>query len=237
MSNIIHRSSQRGVAEHGWLHSRFSFSFAEYYNPERMGYGALRVINDDIIEAGQGFPMHSHKEMEIISVVTKGSLEHRDSQGNHGVINEGEIQYMSAGSGVQHSEYNPSQSQRVELFQIWIHPNQKGGEPLYDQRNFNAIEQLNHWVVLASPDARDHSIKMRQNALIYTTKLDDGANIELPTLNDGNGHLLFVIEGSVEIAGDVLNKRDEIQITDKETYTITALADTHLMLFEVPMHR
>ncbi|WP_373000981.1 pirin family protein [Sulfurimonas sp.] len=237
MSNIIHRASQRGVAEHGWLHSRFSFSFAEYYNPERIGYGALRVINDDIIEAGQGFPMHPHKEMEIISLVTKGSLEHSDSQGNHGVINEGEIQYMSAGSGVRHSEYNPSQSQSVELFQIWIYPNQKGGEPLYDQRDFNAIEQLNHWVVLASPDARDHSIKMRQDAFIFTTKLERGASIELPTLNDGNGHLLFVIEGSIEIAGDVLNKRDEIQITDKETDTIKALADTHLMLFEVPMHR
>jgi len=236
MSNVIHRASQRGVAEHTWLHSRFSFSFAEYYNPKRMGFGVLRVINDDIIEAGQGFPMHPHKDMEIISVITKGSLVHHDSQGNHGVINEGEVQYMSAGSGIRHSEYNPSQSETVELLQIWIHPNQKGAEPLYDQRNFNTIEQNNNWVVLASQDGRDKSIKMRQDALIFTTKLRRNVSVELPSPNNSNGQLLFVIEGTVEIYGDVLNKRDEIQIIDKETHTIKALSDANLMLFEVPMH-
>ena len=236
MSNIIHRASQRGVAEHTWLHSRFSFSFAEYYNPKRMGFGALRVINDDIIEAGQGFPLHPHKDMEIISVITKGSLEHHDSQGNHGVINEGEIQYMSAASGIRHSEYNTSQSQTVELLQIWIHPNKKGADPLYDQRNLNTIEQKNRWVVLASPDGRDNSIKMRQDALIFTTKLRRNVSVELPSPNNSNGQLLFVIEGSIEISGDLLNKKDEMQIIDKEPHTIEALSDAHLMLFEVPMH-
>jgi redox-sensitive bicupin YhaK (pirin superfamily) len=142
---------------------------------------------------------------------------------------------MSAGSGVRHSEYNPSQSETTELFQIWIHPNQKGGEPLYDQRDFNTIEQTNHWVVLASGDAREHSIKMRQDALISTTKLKSGVTIELSTPSDGKGRLLFVVDGSIEIAGNELNKRDEIQITDKKSYTIKALADAHLMLFEVPL--
>ncbi|MFT5835369.1 MAG: redox-sensitive bicupin YhaK (pirin superfamily) [Sulfurimonas sp.] len=237
MSSIIHRAAQRGVASHGWLHSHFSFSFAEYYNRDRMGYGALRVINDDIIEAGKGFDMHPHKDMEIISIVTKGSLEHRDSQGNHGVIKEGEIQYMSAGSGVRHSEFNHSKVQSAELFQIWIHPNQKGGEPLYEKRDFNKIEQLNHWIVLASPDARDNSIKIRQDAFIFTTKVYNGVKIVFPTLNDDNGFLLFVIKGSVEIAGNILNERDEMQINDNEYHTLKALDDTHLLLFEVPMHR
>jgi len=237
MSYKIHRSSQRGSAEHGWLHSRFSFTFAEYYDPERMGFGTLRVINDDIIEAGEGFPMHPHQEMEIITIITKGNLEHRDSQGNHGVIKAGEIQYMSAGSGVHHSEFNASQNERVELFQIWIYPNQKGGEPLYDQRDFNHLEQTNHWVVLASPDAREHSIKIRQNAFISTTKLQSNTSIKLPTPHNDNGLLLFVIEGSIEIDSEILNKRDELQITNKESYSVKALTDVHLMLFEVPMHR
>lgn len=237
MSYIIHRAKQRGTAEHGWLHANFSFSFAEYYNPERMGFGVLRVLNNDIIEAGQGFAMHPHRDMEIISLIIKGSLEHRDSQGHHGIINEGEIQYMSAGSGVQHSEYNPSKDDSMELFQIWIHPDQKGGEPLYDQRDFNTIEQSNHWVVLVSPDARNNSIKIKQDALLFTTKLETGVSINLPKPRDGHGRLLMMIEGSVEVAENILNKRDEIQITDKESYTIKALTDSHLMLFEVPMHR
>jgi len=234
MSNKIHRASQRGVAEHGWLHSRFSFSFAEYHDFERMGFGVLRVLNDDIIEPNQGFGMHPHNDMEIITVVTKGSLEHRDSEGNHGLINEGEIQYMSAGSGVEHSEFNPSKSEDVELFQIWIHPNVKGAKPLYDQRDFNANGQSNKWLTLVSGDGRGNSMKIRQDALISTTKLDKSKSIDIPLPDDDNGRLLIVIEGSIDIATQVLNKRDEIQITDKEKYTINALEDSHLMLFEVP---
>jgi len=237
MSYTIHRNKERGLADHGWLHSRFSFSFAEYYNPQRMGFGALRVINDDIIEAGEGFPMHPHKDMEIISVVTKGSLEHHDSQGNHGVINKGQIQYMSAGSGVHHSEYNPSQSESVELFQVWIHPNKTGGNPLYDERDFNTIETLNEWIVLASGDGREHSIKMKQDALISTAKLESTTNIELPRAKKGHGLLLFVIEGTIEIAGEILKERDEMQIINQASYTIKALSYSHLMLFEVPMHQ
>ena len=237
MSYIIHRANQRGTAKHGWLHANFSFSFAKYYNPKRMGFGVLRVLNNDIIEAGQGFAMHPHRDMEIISLIIKGSLEHRDSEGNHGIINEGEIQYMSAGSGVQHSEYNPSQSEPMELFQIWIYPDQKGGKPLYDQRNFNNIEQSNDWIVLVSPDARNNSIKIKQDALLFTTKLEIGVSIDLPKPKDQHGRLLMVIDGSVEIDGDILNKRDEIQITDNEAYTIKALSKSHIMLFEVTMNR
>lgn len=234
----IHKAAQRGVAEHGWLHSRFSFSFAEYRDFERMGFGVLRVLNDDVIEPNQGFDMHPHNDMEIITVVTKGSLEHRDSEKNHGVIHEGEIQYMSAGSGVYHSEFNPSKSEDVELFQIWIHPNVKGAKPLYDQRNFNTKEQQpNEWLTLVSGDGRSKSMMIRQDALISTTKLDKSRSINIPLPKDDNGRLLIVIDGSIEIDTQVLSKRDEIQITDKEKYTIKALEDSHLMLFEVPMHR
>ncbi len=235
MSYNIHRASQRGVAEHGWLHARFSFSFSQYYDPKRMGFGVLRVINNDIVDANKGFPMHPHKDMEILSLVIEGSLEHHDSQGNHGIINKGEIQYMSAGSGIRHSEYNPSKSESMELFQIWIQPNQEGGEPLYDQRDFNNIEQSNHWAVLASGDGRDDSIKIRQDALLSTTKLNAGVNINLPIPKNGYGRLLMVIEGSIKINDDVLDKRDEIQITDMGDYFINGLVDSHIMLFEVPL--
>lgn len=235
MPSIIYRASQRGVGELGWLHARFSFSFAEYHNPQRMGFGALRVINNDIIEPAKGFGMHPHRDMEIITIILKGSLEHRDSSENHGVINEGEIQYMSAGSGIQHSEYNPSKTQTTELFQIWIHPNERGGKPLFEQRDFNNIEQSNTWAVIVSPDGREHSIKIKQEAFLYTTKLDEGKDIALPTPNHANAHLLYVIEGSILVEGEVLDKRDEIQLKDIKHCTIKALSKAHIMLFEVPI--
>lgn len=235
MSQIIHRSRERGIAEHGWLHSRFSFSFAEYHNPNRMGFGALRVINDDVIEAGMGFPMHPHKNMEIVSIVTRGALEHRDSEGNRGVIEAGQIQYMSAGSGVFHSEYATPQAD-AHLFQIWIHPSRKGGAPLYDNRDFSDIDQSNRWAVLVSGDGKENSIRIRQNAAIYSTGLDANRDIAVPKVQPGHGRLLLVIEGSVTIGGHVLDARDEIQITDEEEYILRALSPAKVLLFDVSMH-
>lgn len=235
MSFKIHRAAQRGVAEHGWLHSRFSFSFAHYHNPQRMGFGALRVINDDIIEAGMGFGMHPHKDMEIISIVTQGSLEHRDSQGNHGITKVGEIQYMSAGSGVSHSEFASDESDAA-LFQIWIHPNQKGGDPLYDQRDLIHHDKSNRWVILVSPDGREDSITIKQDALIYSAEVECGKTIPIPSAKTDHGRLLLIIEGKVEIEGHILEAKDELQITDEEEYTLIALTESKVLLFDVPMH-
>lgn len=234
MSINLHRAAERGQADHGWLHSRFSFSFAQYHNPRRMGFGALRVINDDIIEPGKGFAMHPHKEMEIISIVTQGELEHRDSHGNHGIIPAGSVQYMSAASGVLHSEYNPSDKHRVHLFQIWIHPKTSGGTPQYDERSFSA-DEANSWRVLVSPDGRDNSIAIKQDAFIYSATLSAEATLEVAPVEQGHGRLLLVIEGGVKIAGEHLERRDEVQIIDKNSYTLTALCDTKLLLFDVPL--
>lgn len=235
MSLKIHRASQRGGAEHGWLQSRFSFSFAEYHDPQRMGFGALRVINDDVVEAGMGFGMHPHKDMEIVSIVTKGSLEHRDSEGNHGVIYAGEIQYMGAGSGIYHSEHATDIGE-TSLFQIWIHPNQKGMIPRYEQRDFRSYDQSNRWATLVSGDGSEYSILIRQDAAIYSVELEMGKILSLPRVKSDHGRLIFVIDGSVEIAGITLNQRDELQITDDEEYTITALAESKVLMFDVPMH-
>lgn len=235
MSTVIHRSNERGIAEHGWLHSRFSFSFAEYHNRNRMGFGALRVINDDAIEAGMGFGMHPHRDMEIVSIVTKGSLEHKDSEGNHGIIHAGQIQYMSAGSGVLHSEY-ATEDADAALFQIWIHPDRKGGIPLYDSRDFTTVDQSNRWAVLVSGDGKENSIVIRQDAAIYSTHLDKDTQISVAPAKSSHGRLIFVMEGSIEIAGHILNARDEIQITDEEEYVLKALSESKVLLFDVPMH-
>lgn len=234
MSLIIHRANQRGVAEHGWLHSRFSFSFAEYYNPARMGFGALRVINDDVIEAGFGFGMHPHRDMEIVSIVTKGVLVHTDSFGNHGEVHAGEIQYMSAGEGVLHSEF-ASKDGDVALFQIWIKPNEKGGIPLYHQRDFRDATKSNEWLTLISPDGRENSIAIKQEAFIATAKLDAGKTISIEPSLPNRGKLVLVVEGSVQIDDVVLEQRDEIQITEDEAYEMKALQSSFILLFDVPM--
>ena len=235
MSFIIHKADQRGVAEHGWLHSRFSFSFAEYYNPNRMGFGALRVINDDVIEAGQGFGMHPHRDMEIVSIVTKGVLVHTDSFGNHGEIHAGEIQYMSAGEGVLHSEF-ASKEEDAALFQIWIKPNEKGGKPLYNQRDFRDVTKNNQWVTLVSPDGRDNSIAIKLEAFILTTELSVGKTISIASSSPDRGKLLLVVEGSVKIDGVTLDKRDEVQITEEKVYELEALKPSWVLVFDVPMH-
>ncbi len=235
VSYRIHRANERGVAEHGWLHSRFSFSFAEYHHPERMRFGALRVINDDVIEAGKGFGMHPHRDMEIVSIVTRGALEHKDSQGNHGVIHAGQVQYMSAGSGVLHSEF-ATEKEDAALFQIWIHPANKGGDPLYDHRDFARVDQHNRWAVLVSEDGRENSIRIRQDASIYSSHVDQGVHLGVTPVKSSHGRLIFVMEGSVEIAGETLYARDELQLLDNKPYRLKALSESKVLLFDVPMN-
>lgn len=234
MSHIIHRANERGISELGWLSSRFSFSFADYHNRDRMGFGVLRVINDDRINEGGGFGMHPHRDMEIITIVTKGALEHRDSEGNHGIIHAGEIQYMSAGTGINHSEH-ATNTEDTELFQIWIHPNKQGYAPRYEQRDFRSLTNTKGWHTLVSEDGKDHSIQIRQNAQILIVSLDATEKIETPNVEKNRGILLFVIEGQITIDGTELNRRDEIQITHKGTYTIEALQNTQVLLFDIPI--
>lgn len=231
----IHRADARGQVDHGWLQSRFSFSFAQYYHPERMGFGALRVINDDVIAPANGFGMHPHRSMEIVTIVTEGALEHKDSQGNHDVIRSGEIQYMSAGEGIFHSEFNPSEDETTRLFQIWIHPHTRGGEPLYAKQRIDAVREQDRWVTLVCADGREGSITIRQDAMIQTARLTHQTGINLEATLAGRGKLLFVIDGSVDVGGETLNARDEMQIAQSGAMTVHADAAARLLLFDVPL--
>jgi redox-sensitive bicupin YhaK (pirin superfamily) len=234
MSLKIHRADKRGIADHGWLKSYFSFSFAEYHDTHRMGFGVLRVINDDTVEASRGFGMHQHRDMEIVSIVTKGELHHKDSEGNSGVVKAGEVQYMSAGSGVYHSEFASPDSEAC-LFQIWIRPSENGGVPKYNQRDFRENKTKNEWITIVSPNGNDNSITIKQDASIYIAKLDKQREIITKSTSQNHGRLIFVISGSIKVATHILHARDELQITDENKYTITALEDSEILLFDVAM--
>jgi hypothetical protein len=235
MQYILHRANERGSASHGWLNSHFSFSFAEYHNPNRMGYGVLRVINDDIIEPSGGFGMHPHRDMEMVTIVLKGSLEHKDSQGNHGTITQGQVQYMSAGSGIQHSEFNASSDETVELFQIWIHPHTKGLPPRYEQRDFHDLDTLNRWGIIISGDGHEGSMSIRQDAMILMARLDAGGTLVCEPTQANHGRLLLVVEGKITVGEYTLKRRNEVQVIGEESFGITASCDAHVLMFDVPM--
>lgn len=237
MKTFVHKAHERGSAEHGWLHSKFSFSFADYHNPQRMGFGVLRVINDDIIEPEGGFAMHPHRDMEIITIVMNGSLEHEDSEGNRGIIRAGQIQYMSAGSGIQHSEFNPSFTERVELFQIWITPDAKRLPPRYKQRDCHDLDTMNRWSLIVSGDGRKKSMQISQDASIKTARLYPGHTLVSDPIKKGHGRLLLVVDGEINACGHNLKRRDELQVISDEAFEITAEKDAHLILFDVPMDR
>lgn len=234
MQFFLHKADERGIAENGWLHSRFSFSFADYHNRNRMGFGALRVLNDDCIEPLSGFDMHPHQDMEIITIVTKGSLEHKDSQGNHGIIKAGEIQYMSAGRGVEHSEFNPSSKEKTELFQIWIIPRRKGTIPLYEQHRCD-LDRINRWALIVSGSGKKGSLKIGQDVNIRVSHLFFGHTLVSDPPKRGYGRLLLVVDGKVDVCGYTLKQRDELQILGDEPFEITVNKDAHLLLFDVPL--
>jgi len=231
MNYTIHKANERGIAEHGWLHSRFSFSFDQYHNRDRMGFGALRVINDDIVEPQSGFGMHPHRDMEIVTIVLKGSIEHTDSLGHHGFTKAGEIQMMSAGTGIEHSERNPSLNEPLELFQIWIFPNAHNLIPHYEQRDFRDLSMNGVWALLISGDGRNGSMRIAQDAVIKMTRLKSGQDIVCDEVASGYGRLLLVVEGEVQVADTTLYRRDELQTLDTKAFTIHALSDTHVILF------
>lgn len=236
MNKVIHRADSRGTAEHGWLHSRHTFSFASYYNPERMGFGCLRVINDDIVEPGQGFGTHPHNNMEIVSVPLSGSLRHEDSMGNVHVIRHGEVQVMSTGTGIMHSEYNNSDSQRVNFLQIWVLPKERDIRPRYGQKAFNREARKNRFQVVVSPDESNGSVWINQDACFSFGNFDKDIEGTYSINKPGNGVYLFVIEGKIEIEGETLSKRDAIGLSELSGLKCKALEYCELLCIEVPMN-
>ena len=233
---VLHKADTRGHANHGWLNSHHSFSFANYYNPERMNFGVLRVLNDDQVDAGMGFSTHSHDNMEIISIPLEGDLEHQDSMGNVTTIRHGDIQAMSAGSGVRHSEYNKSKTKLVKFLQIWVFPNQKNVTPRYDQITLNTDERHNDLQQILSPNADDAGVWIHQDAWFHLGKFDADFSTTYNIKKPGNGVYVFVLKGDVTIDSEILNQRDGLGIWETNTIKIQANSqDAEILLMEVPM--
>jgi quercetin 2,3-dioxygenase len=236
MKTVLHKAETRGHANHGWLDSYHSFSFSSYYNPERIHFGALRVLNDDVVAGGMGFGTHPHDNMEIISIPTEGELEHKDSMGNVQVIRKGDVQVMSAGTGIQHGEKNKNRDTPVKFFQIWIFPNKKNVAPRYDQKNFTEANKHNQLLTVVSPiGTNDGGVQIHQDAWFSLGKLDKGLTTTYQLKNEKNGVYAFVINGNVTINGEQLNSRDGLGITEANQITIEATTDAEVLLMEVPM--
>lgn len=233
---VIHRSNTRGHANHGWLDSYHTFSFAQYYNPERMHFGVLRVLNDDIVAGGMGFGTHPHDNMEIISIPLKGDLMHKDNMGNTQVISEGDVQILSAGSGITHSEYNKNQNDKVNFLQIWIYPNKKNVTPRYDQYSFKKEDRKNKLQQVISPSKDDEGIWIHQDAWFHLGNFDNGVTTEYQLKKKGNGVYIFLLEGSIVIEDNVLQKRDGIGIWETDAIKINATTNSEFLIMEIPMN-
>lgn len=236
MKTVIHRSESRGHSNYGWLDTKNTFSFSDYYNPERIHFGALRVLNDDIIAGGNGFDTHPHDNMEIISVPVYGAMEHRDSMGNTHVISENEIQNMSAGSGITHSEYNHDPENELNFLQIWIFPRLKNIEPLYEQKIFSHDERENKFQLIVSPDKNSGALWINQDAWLSLANPDQDNELTYKIHKAGNGVYVFVIAGEIVVDSAVLKNRDGIGIWDCGQFEIKAIQDSKLLLIEVPMN-
>lgn len=234
MKAIIHKANERGHANHGWLDAHHSFSFGQWYNPQQVHFGKLRVLNDDIVKAGFGFGKHPHDNMEIITIPLKGALEHKDSTGGHGVIKKNDVQVMSAGSGIEHSEFNHSKDEDVNLFQIWIFTNKKDVAPRYDQQTFLPEERQNKFQTVVKPFG-NNGLWIYQDAWISLGKFDANFNTVYNINSKGNGTYIMVVEGEAEINGSTIGKRDAIGLWDTDAIDIATKADTELLLIEVPM--
>jgi quercetin 2,3-dioxygenase len=235
MKITIHRAGDRGAANHGWLNAKHSFSFAGYHNPDKVHFGALRVLNDDIIAGGGGFPTHPHDNMEIVTIPLKGALQHKDSTGGQGIIQAGDVQIMSAGTGVQHSEFNASAADEVNLFQCWLFPKERNITPRYDQRSFDAADRINKWQTVVSPVEADDALWINQDARFLLTTLAAGTTLDYTNAFEGNGVYIMVINGTITVNGQTLSHRDAAGITEADSFTITAGTDAELMAIEVPM--
>jgi redox-sensitive bicupin YhaK (pirin superfamily) len=235
MNTIIHKAESRGEVSHGWLIAKHSFSFADYYNPERMHFGVLRVLNDDIIAGGKGFSTHPHDNMEIVTIPLKGALQHKDNMGNGTVIKNGDIQVMSAGTGIMHSEFNAHDELEVNLLQVWIFPNKKNVKPRYDQISLKDIEKKNEFYQILSPHVNDQGVWIHQNAWFYMGNFDTEVKTVYELKDKLNGIYIFIIEGSAGVEAHNLDKRDAIAIWDSEKIEITTNSNTKILLMELPM--
>lgn len=236
MKTIYHPSDKRGFADHGWLKSHHSFSFASYYNPEQIRFGLLRVLNDDSVAGGMGFGSHPHDNMEIISIPLSGSLEHQDSMGNKHVISQGEVQVMSAGTGVTHSEKNHSKTEPVNFLQIWIFPKLKDIQPKYDQKLFPFNEHKNDLLPLISPDGRENTLVINQDAFFYHGHITEGQGINFKLNDPKHGVYIFVLEGGISIEENKLSTRDGLGIYETDAIKINGLKESSFILMELPMN-
>ena len=235
MKTIYHAADSRGDANHGWLKSRHTFSFANYHNPERMGFGALRVINDDFVIGGQGFGNHSHRNMEIISIPLSGKLAHGDSIGNEGIIETGEIQVMSAGTGITHSEMNGDDAEAVRFLQIWVIPNKMDVTPRYQQVHMGDIMRPNEFSQVLSPNADDAGVWIHQDAWFSMGGFDEGISQTYQLHNPNNGVYMFVLSGKVVIVDNTLVSRDGLGIWDTQSFTMDATVASRVLVMEVPL--
>ncbi len=234
-NTILHKADTRGDANHGWLHSKHTFSFANYYNPERMHFGVLRVLNDDTVAEGMGFGTHPHDNMEIISIPLEGDLEHKDSMGNVTVIKNGDIQVMSAGTGIQHSEYNKNLDRAVKFLQIWVFPNKKNVTPRYDQITLNLKDRHNKLQQILSPNPNDEGVWIHQNAWFHLGKFDAGVSTNYTIKGKENGIYIFNLSGDLEINEQLLGPRDGFGIWDIESIHLKAKSNSEFLIMEVPM--
>ena len=237
MKTIIHKADTRGNADHGWLKSNHSFSFASYQNPERMNFGMLRVLNDDIVQSKMGFGTHPHQNMEIISIPLKGALSHKDNMGNKRAIEVGEVQVMSAGTGLTHSEFNDSKTDAVNFLQLWIIPEEMNVEPNYEQREFPSEAKKNALLTVVAPKDKleGDALPISQQAYIYRTSLDANKSIDVSLKSEKNGLYVFVVDGEVEVDGNSLSKRDAIGVYDTNAVSLKSRKNSELVIIEVPM--
>lgn len=233
---VLHKADTRGYANHGWLEARHSFSFANYYNPDRTQFGVLRVLNDDLIAGGMGFGMHPHDNMEIISIPLEGDLAHKDNMGNVETIKFGDVQVMSAGTGIQHSEFNPNQDKRTNLLQIWVFPKTRNVTPRYQQITLNVKDRTNKLQQVLSPNAEDDGVWIYQDAWFYMGNFEKNKKTNYSLKKEGNGLYIFVINGDIKVGEQELNKRDGFGIWDFENIDIKATSNAEILLLEVPLY-
>lgn len=236
MKSVLHRAHTRGHANHGWLDSYHTFSFAGYHDPTRVNFGALRVLNDDVVKGGAGFGQHPHDNMEIISIPLKGALEHGDNTGGHGIIKSGEVQIMSAGTGIVHSERNASKTEDVNFLQIWVFPKVRNIDPRYDQKFFSSADRINRFQTIVAPEENTNSLRINQDAWFSIGRLSKDFSTEYPVNKNSNGVYVFVLDGDVTINGQKLNKRDGLGIWETDKISLSADNEAEVLLIEVPMN-
>lgn len=235
MKTIYHKSDSRGHANHGWLDTYHTFSFANYHNPERMNFGVLRVLNDDTVSGGMGFGKHTHRDMEIVSIPLKGDLQHGDNMGNEGIVRKGEVQVMSAGTGIIHSEENANTDEEVKFLQIWVIPKKQNLEPRYGQITISDNAKPNDFQLIVSPDKDGAGTWIYQDAWFHLAKFDQGISKDYTVKKQGNGVYIFIIEGQVKVGDQILEKRDGLGISNTNSFKLQALKDSEILLMDVPM--